>query len=70
MATELRTCPSCGDDRPFEAPPCPDGHGTDCSELACVECGTAVLVGPLVSVQWPHPPTLGASASAPMCHAA
>ncbi|WP_064743435.1 hypothetical protein [Actinomadura rifamycini] len=30
----------------FEQPPCPDGHGPDCPERACVDCGTAVLVGP------------------------
>ncbi|MFA1545493.1 hypothetical protein [Actinomadura chokoriensis] len=29
----------------FEQPPCPDGHGAECPERACVECGTAILVG-------------------------
>ncbi|MFA1538808.1 hypothetical protein [Actinomadura monticuli] len=29
----------------FEQPPCLDGHGGQCPERACVECGTAVLVG-------------------------
>ncbi|TDB84119.1 hypothetical protein E1264_25785 [Actinomadura sp. KC216] len=29
----------------FEQPPCPDGHGEECPERACVECGTAVMVG-------------------------
>ncbi|MET8358260.1 hypothetical protein [Micromonospora sp. NPDC005171] len=29
----------------FEAPPCVDGHGTDCPELICTGCGTAVMVG-------------------------
>jgi hypothetical protein len=47
MPTEFRTCPSCGDERLFEAPPCLDGHGADCPELACVDCGTALLVGML-----------------------
>ncbi|MEU7847459.1 hypothetical protein AB0B69_08640 [Micromonospora parva] len=28
----------------FEAPPCVDGHGTDCPELICVDCGAAVVV--------------------------
>ncbi|WP_242906673.1 hypothetical protein [Actinomadura terrae] len=28
----------------FEQPPCPDGHGEECPERACTECGTAVLV--------------------------
>lgn len=38
-------CSSCGDERVFEQPPCPDGHGADCPELACVDCGSAVLTG-------------------------
>jgi hypothetical protein len=50
MPTELRWCPRCRDDRPFETPPCPDGHGPDCPELACTACGTAVLIGPAPQV--------------------
>lgn len=38
-------CSTCGDEREFERPPCQDGHGPDCPELACVECGSAVLTG-------------------------
>lgn len=38
-------CSTCGDERVFEQPPCPDGHGAECPERACVECGAAVLVG-------------------------
>lgn len=38
-------CPACGDDRAFEQPPCGDGHGVDCPEWACVDCGAALLVG-------------------------
>ncbi|GAA2140582.1 hypothetical protein GCM10009727_37750 [Actinomadura napierensis] len=30
----------------FEQPPCPDGHGAECPERVCVECGMAVLVDP------------------------
>ncbi|MBL7490780.1 hypothetical protein I6A60_21035 [Frankia sp. AgB1.9] len=40
-------CPQCADERPFERPECLDGHGADCPERACVECGAAVLLGPL-----------------------
>ncbi|TDD28309.1 hypothetical protein E1287_33020 [Actinomadura sp. KC06] len=29
----------------FEQPPCPDGHGEECPERACTECGAAVMVG-------------------------
>jgi hypothetical protein len=46
MGPELLTlfCPTCGHDRLAEAPPCPDGHGDDCPDRACVECGTALLL--------------------------
>ncbi|WP_067893405.1 hypothetical protein [Actinomadura chibensis] len=33
----------------FEQPPCPDGHGEECPERACVECGSAVFVGSVVT---------------------
>ncbi|MFC5183363.1 hypothetical protein [Actinomadura harenae] len=39
-------CSTCGDERRFERTPCLDGHGADCPERACVECGAAVLAGP------------------------
>ncbi|MBX6766922.1 MAG: hypothetical protein IRY90_07200 [Actinomadura rubrobrunea] len=38
-------CSTCGDERLFEQPPCPDGHGADCPERVCTECGAALLVG-------------------------
>lgn len=38
-------CPTCGDERAFEAPECLDGHATDCPDLACTSCGTAVVLG-------------------------
>jgi len=37
-------CMICGDERDFEQPPCVDGHDVDCPELACVECGMAVVL--------------------------
>lgn len=40
-----RHCSVCGDERAFEQPPCEDGHGPDCPEFACVECGLALVVG-------------------------
>lgn len=46
MPTEFRTCPGCGDLRVFAVPPCLDGHGDDCPERACVDCGAALLVDP------------------------
>lgn len=45
MPTIERSCPSCGTERVFEQPPCIDGHGIDCSEWCCTECGCAVLIG-------------------------
>jgi hypothetical protein len=61
-----RHCPCCGDERAFETPPCPDGDGPDCAELACRECGTALLVDPYVAAAVPAPrptrPALGAVA--------
>jgi hypothetical protein len=46
MSTQLRTCPSCGQERAFETPPCVDGHGAECAERVCGGCGAAVLVDP------------------------
>jgi hypothetical protein len=63
MPTQLRHCPSCGEERAFEAPPCPDGHGPDCAELACRDCGAALLVDPPVATRRrPRRPALGAAA--------
>lgn len=62
MPTQLRPCPSCGEERAFEAPPCPDGHGPDCAELACRDCGAALLVAPPVARRIPRRPALGAAA--------
>lgn len=45
MALTTLHCSTCGDESSFEQPLCIDGHGPDCPELACVECGTAILIG-------------------------
>lgn len=37
-------CPACRARRVVEQPPCVDGHA-DCPEWACVDCGTAIVVG-------------------------
>jgi hypothetical protein len=47
MRTEARYCGSCDDERPFETPPCTEGHGADCPERACTDCGAALLADPL-----------------------
>jgi hypothetical protein len=44
-SVEIRHCSGCGDERVFEQPPCADGHGADCPERACTECGGALLIG-------------------------
>ena len=46
---ELRWCGQCQDERGFESPECEDGHGLDCLDLACVECGHAIVVGVMAS---------------------
>ena len=40
----VRHCSVCGQARSFELLPCADGHGADCPELVCVECGYVVVV--------------------------
>ncbi|MFG2002750.1 hypothetical protein ACGFNU_26680 [Spirillospora sp. NPDC048911] len=51
-------CSTCGDERLFEQPPCQDGHGADCPERMCTDCGTAMLIGLPV----PSPATLESAA--------
>jgi hypothetical protein len=40
------TCPVCAEIRLFEIPPCPDGHGADCSDRVCTACGLGLFGGP------------------------
>ena len=44
----ILTCPVCAAPREFERPPCPDGHGADCPDLVCVECGMVLVVQPRI----------------------
>ncbi|SCL17977.1 hypothetical protein GA0074692_0297 [Micromonospora pallida] len=37
-------CDSCQGVQLFEVPPCADGHGADCPELVCTNCGAALLI--------------------------
>ncbi len=48
-ARDQRWCPECADERSFEMPPCEDGHGADCLDLACLDCAFAIVVGVLVA---------------------
>ncbi len=43
--TTHRWCSDCCDVTVFEVPPCQDGHGEDCLDLACIDCGSAVVLG-------------------------
>ena len=42
---DVRWCGECKDERVFEVPPCEDGHGADCLDLACADCGAAIVTG-------------------------
>jgi len=48
---ETRWCPSCADHTAFEQPPCEDGHGLDCLDLACVACGFAIVLRDLTPAE-------------------
>jgi hypothetical protein len=41
-------CDVCAQLRPFELPPCVEGHGTDCPDWACTGCGSAVFLAPTI----------------------
>lgn len=45
MTEQYRWCAGCEDEQVFVTPPCEDGHGLDCLDLACVACGSAIVVG-------------------------
>ena len=48
MDSRLWPCPPCGEIREFVQPECIDGHtedGGECPEWACVDCGSAVVIG-------------------------
>ena len=45
MTRTSRWCSECREETAFEVPPCEDGHGPDCFDLACVDCGSAYVLG-------------------------
>jgi hypothetical protein len=47
IKTTTSWCTTCRADMAFEQPDCLEdhGHGVDCPEWACVDCGEAVFVG-------------------------
>jgi hypothetical protein len=71
MATlSVLFCPDCSAEQSFERPACEDGHGPDCVELCCVQCGTAVLSGDMPALSSGDRPRLVAIAAVPVGHAA
>jgi hypothetical protein len=42
-------CAVCGRVRLLVAPPCTEGHGADCPDRICAECGTAVFLNPVLA---------------------
>ncbi len=48
VVAQLQWCSVCEQEAPLEPFDCLDGHGADCPELVCVECGAVVVVGSLV----------------------
>jgi hypothetical protein len=54
----LLPCPECCDERTFEQPldsigECEDGHGLDCPEWMCVDCGYAMLLATYPEIERP-----------------
>ena len=60
--TQLAYCFTCGEDAPVEAPECVDGH-EDCPDRACLVCGTALVLDPIL-------PTRAAAGAGPLRSAA
>jgi hypothetical protein len=62
MSSQLtvRWCAECRAEQLFEVPPCADGHGSDCPDLACTGCGSAVVVGTVLAVVEPSLPGVAA----------
>lgn len=43
-------CPVCGKPGALVSPgPCEDGHGEDCPDRLCLDCGIALMVDPVVA---------------------
>lgn len=52
-STASLACRNCARTTEFEQPPCLDGHGADCPEWYCTECGAATIVDRGRSRRWP-----------------
>ncbi|MEJ7702577.1 MAG: hypothetical protein WKF47_02350 [Geodermatophilaceae bacterium] len=40
----IQWCTTCSRDGSFEQPVCSEGHGADCPEWFCIDCGLAVVL--------------------------
>lgn len=40
----MHWCVACGGERDFDQPLCTDGHGPECPEWFCLDCGYAVVL--------------------------
>lgn len=54
----LLPCPECCDERPFEQPvyadgSCEDGHGLDCPEWLCSDCGYGMWIASYPEIERP-----------------
>lgn len=46
-------CPVCQRAGTLVAPECIDGHGSDCPDRTCVNCGVALFVDPVMNATRP-----------------
>jgi hypothetical protein len=56
-------CPECAELQAFEQPPCVDGHGADCPERFCLNCGMALLIDVPIEPVERRPRTFSARAA-------
>jgi hypothetical protein len=62
LVTALMHCTSCDGERAFEQPDCVDGHGGDCPDWVCAECGAGVVTAVIATTSRESPATLRRSA--------
>ncbi len=53
---EFLYCSVCEQEALFEVAPCPDGHGDDCPDRCCTECGYVLAIAPSPVVTHAQPP--------------
>ena len=48
VLVEAGECPVCAQASWLVTPDCAEGHGDACPDRLCVDCGTALFVGPML----------------------